>query len=432
MLKTLYLKDLKLLIRDPKRLIVYFIMPMALTTILSFALKGSFDVSQTDQVRAGVVIEYNESEDLKAIQRLKDRYEIEETIDMNHIIFDDFFDNEVVSSVMSYKIMDKTQAEQALSNDTIDAIIVFPEHFIYDLYVNLTMPNRNKIVIPLTISAENSYDGRMVEAIFETFTDTLNRQIIKKSVFLEIGVTSMDLQTLYENIEAIYEYNSEPIDFDVQTVQDTKPISSFTYYAIGMMAMFILYAADYSGRELLKEKQAHTLDRNGRAGIRYSKMLSSKYLLTLTLVIVQMLVLLIFSKLILKVDWVLSLPLFLGVLMSAFAVSGMGVFLGAITLIYDSYKIANIYQTVIIHIFSLVGGSYGLVSQFAPIFQYLKYFAINGTVIDLFIKIYQERPVGEMVFYHMILFLMGFVFTFVGYVLIKKKEVEVYVGAVES
>ena len=445
MLLKLYLKDVKVLLSDKKGLMIFILMPMVLTTILSFALSGSFgEAGRMEPVRVAIVKNYDVAAEQAQFMETASQFisgegaepmTLDESFDMEKVFFETFLGNDAVKAILDPVVMTAEEATKALENDTLGVVVPLPEGFIYDQYVNFILPNRNPIDVQITQHPDYGYSGQIVESVFGSYFDTLNNRIISKNVYLEVGSTYLTSEKLFASMQDILsETENEPVENAIvlKNIPGKKVINSFTYYAISMMGMFILYSAGYMGRELLREKKMLTLDRGVVAGIHYGRVLAGKYLMTTTLCVLQMSALIGYAALILKVDWNEPVKILVGILFSSFAVSGVGVFISAITLTADNYRVANVFENLLIHVFALIGGSYIPLDVLPNLFQTLKYFALNGIVIDLFLDTYQNAAWDAMLPEYGMLLGIAIVFTGLAALIIRRKEVTEFEGTITS
>lgn len=439
MLMKLFKKDIKVLLSDKKSLMIFILMPMILTTILSFALTGSFgDPGKMNAINVGIVKAYDLEADMKKFGEVvtemvgdNSGLNMADAPDLEKIFFQDFLGNESLEKVISFKVYDESDAIKALNEEAVAVIVTLPEEFIFNQYVNFLLPNRNPINIEIIGHPDYSYSTQIVTSVFESYFDTINKKVVNKNVLLEVGSNYVPMTKLFENIEAVMSDPSEAMvmpQVKLTEVPGKKLVSSFTYYSIAMMAMFILYSASHTGRELLTEKKMLTLDRGVVSGIRYGKVLTSKFMMTLFLCVIQMSILILYATFILKVEWSNPLKVLVGILFSAIAVSGLGIFISAITLTSENYKVANIFENVLVHVFALVGGSYIPIQVLPGIFTTLKYFALNGVVLDLFLNTYQDASWNKLSEYYGILSMIAFGFALLAIIIIKRKEVSTYEG----
>jgi len=445
MLFKLYKKDLKVLLSDKKGLMIFILMPMILTTILSCALTGSFgEPGQMDAIPVGVVSLYDKEAESKAyletaIQLMGENAKVLETsmkdsLDFESVFFDTFLGNSEIKSILTIKRMSESEATEALEDGTIKVAIILPKGFIYDQLVNFTLPNRNNIGVSVIHHTDYSYSGEIVESIMGSYFDSINKQIVSKNTFLEVGSTYLDTNQLFKEMSSVMEQDTsnKRNSVDMLTIPGKRLINSFTYYSIGMMGMFILYSAGYMGRELLREKRMLTLDRGVVSGVHYGKVLLSKFLMTVTLCFIQMGALILYATFVLGVGWNNPIKIIVGIFFSSLAVSGVGVFISAITLTAENYRVANIFENLLIHLFALIGGSYIPLEVLPKIFLSIKYFALNGIVLDLFINTYQNEGWQKLSFYYGFLIAITVVFTFLAAVIIRRKEALSYEGIIEA
>ncbi|GAU76285.1 ABC transporter permease [Fusibacter sp. 3D3] len=439
-------KDIIVLFSERRNLMIFILMPIILTTILSFSLKGSFGESgKFDAIKVGIVKAYDKEAEVAYFKtKISSYVDIntvipqENNLDFEKVFFQDFLGNDGVKTIMTSVVMTDEEAQNALLKGEIVAVFYLPKNFIYDQLINFTMPYRNEIHIKMISDPDAQYASQIAESVMMSYFDLMNEKVIQKNVFIEVGASYLDIQTLLSHMGDLMDPNGEGTmdlygrdnsnqsGIQYETLNGDKAVDSFTYYSIAMMSMFILYASGYVGRELLREKKMQTLSRGTVAGITKVMVLTSKFLMTLILCMVQMSFLLIYAKLVLKVNWERPLMMAVGIFFSALAVSGLGIFISAITLTQDSYKVANIFENVLIHIFALFGGSYIPLEVLPSAVVKLKFIALNGVVLDLFLSIYKGVELGKLISQLGLLTLISICFSVVAVWIVIKKEAQDY------
>ena len=426
-------KDLMVLLANKKSLILFILMPIVLTTILSMSLKSTFNDNDFNVIKIAIVKEYDSNSDFKKfiekINKLAD-YEFDfenNEINPENIFFNDFLGNEDIKEVINYYDVSEEEAENLIRNDEISAIVYLPENFVYDQLINFIMPNRNEINIKIAVNPEMEYSGEIAKMIIKSYFSRMNDIIIRKNSYLEVGSKYLEVDKLFENMKTIIESLTNQVEeenYDIENLKipGERSIDSSTYYSIGMMGMFILYVAGYVGKELLREKKKLTLDRGTVMGVNYTKVLGSKFISTFILCFIQMSVLLIYSRIILKVQWVYSLEIMLAIVFTALGISGFGIFLSSLTLYFDNYKISNIFENIIIHILALIGGSYVPINQLPDFIAKLKFLAFNGIVLDLFLGIYRGKSINLLNKYFISLVGISMIFSAIAIIIVRKKE----------
>ena len=395
MLIKLFIKDFKLLIAERKSLLIFFLMPLVLTTILSFALQGSFSSdTPIEIIDIAIVKNYVIKDDLQLMASKFNLQDLEQNAegapDFEKMFFEDFLLDRQLENILNYEIMSQNAARESLDSGQIDGILVLPDKFIFDQMVNFYTPYRNEMDIQVIGRSDRQFSASMIQEIMGMYFDKLNLKIVQKNAFVSVAAPVLGVENTVEHFESVLTLSVKDQEIQKISIPGYKEMNSFTYYAIAMMAMFVLYAASFSGKALLREKQAFTLDRNTIAGVGYAVMLASKFLMTWVLVVVQMSLLIGYSKLVLNVDWVFTPQMLVSIAISALAVSGFGSLLSALTMYYDNPNLPAVFENIIIHIFALVGGSY-IPADVLPLqVGFLKLIAVNGMILDLFIKVFQE------------------------------------------
>lgn len=440
----LYQKDIKVIFSDKKAMIIFILMPIILTTILSMALKSSFSQdSTTELVKVGIVKQYETQKEMLKLEETLGQYGLDssksdllEGLDVENMFFESFLDSPAIQQIFKVAVMTEAEAATALEDKKIGVAVYLPEGFLYNQYVNFLLPARNDIKVTIKQHPEYNFSGKIATNIFESYFNRLNKMWVNKNVYLELAAGKMPMEQLYGTMHEIYAL-TEAEEGQVTEVLKQKTtsrrfITSASYYAVGMMAMFILYASSHTGREMLKERHLKTLDRNYVAGVGYGKALLSKAMMTVTLCTVQMSALMLYSRFVLGVEWNRFDQLFVSILFSAIAVSGLGVLISAVTLVNDDYKIANVFENIVIHLMALVGGSYIPVEVMPEFVGQLKGFALNGIVLDLFLDIYQGTTWANLYVPYLKLVGIGVIFVIIGWVIIRRKEKSDYVGDAQA
>jgi ABC-2 type transport system permease protein len=154
-------KDLIILLSDKKALLIILLMPAILMTILGFALRGIFaDTPVTNRVNVAIVKAYDaEADRLRFESSLKNSLFAggmgPETvgelvgaagkIDPEAIFFHEFLESDEVSELISYRIESEQKARELLDSGLISAIVTLPEHYLFDMRINLaTFPQRSQ------------------------------------------------------------------------------------------------------------------------------------------------------------------------------------------------------------------------------------------------------------------------------------------------
>lgn len=442
---SIIIKDLKILLSDKKALAIMILMPMILTTILSMALKGSFASGEdldVEQVKIAVVKQYDEQLDAAMFESnlnsnflskgmgeeaLEDLIDSSDEVDPEKIFFEEFLDSEDVSEFISYRVEDEDYAMELLNNEDVSAVVILPDKFIYDMKINMLTPFRNKINIKILTHPDRNIDGKIVNSVIDAFTNSMSSVIIGKNVIIETAMANNIGDEGFSNMDELMEGMSDvmesiKINIDDVVLEGKKPVDSADYYAVAMMTMFILFAAGQGGRMLLEEKDNQTYQRMVVAGTSKLEMLSGKLIAVFIIAVFQISVMIIFTHFALKVQWGDLNSTALISLSAAFAVAGMGSLIGALTYKAGNYKMANIFENVIIQGMALLGGSFFPIDVMPKFMQKLSFLSLNGVALKAYLKVLTGSNIQDVLNYIAILAIAGAAFTILAVMVLNSKE----------
>lgn len=436
------IKDLKIILSDKKALATMILMPIVLTTILSSALKGSFvDENNDTSTDIAIVKKYNKSKEITKFDEtlqnsimginmsdedMQSLIDNREELDIEEIFFDDFLENEKVKEILDYRIAEEEEALELLRGGEVSGVVILPEGFIYDISINLFTPFRNIVSIEIVGNPDRYIGYQITESIVTGFSDRVSSLIISKNVFIEtaieeeIGIEAFeDMGGIMEEISQDMEERS--ININYIELDGKEPISSFDYYAVAMTTMFILFSAGYGSRTLLEERDNITFQRMVMGGASKGKILAGKFFAMFVFALLQILVMILFSTIVLKVNWGnLSIVLSIS-LCTVFTISGIGTMVAALIFKAGNYKMANVFETAIIQSLALIGGSFFPVNILPEFLQKLSYISPNGLALKSFLKNIQGYGMSDIIINLIILLAMGIVFTAIGVYVLSKE-----------
>ncbi len=431
---SIIIKDFKTILSDKQAIIITMLMPLILMTILSMALKGSFigsDDLEVEKINIAVVKKYNENNDNLVFEKsMKERLGI--TFDSNEvnpeeIFFKDFLESDKVSELLHYIVEEENEAIKLLNEGEVSAVVILPDKFIYDMKINLLTPFRNNVNIKVLTHADKTVAGEIVTSIMKAYINSMSSIIIGKNVLIE-SVSANDLgEKGYDNMEEIMEGMSslmEGINVNIEkaTVEGKGSVNSAEYYTVAMMSMFILFAAGQGGRMLLEEKDNQTYQRMIIADITKIHVLAGKFFTVFLIASIQILIMIVFSYFALKVKWTDYRLVFFLSITSAFAVAGLGIFIGSLTYKMGNYKLANTFENVIIQIMALLGGSFFPIDVLPEVIQKFSFLSLNGVILKGFLKIILGYGFADIYSNILTLAITGALLTTLGVIIFNKEE----------
>jgi len=430
---NIIIKDLKVVLSDKQAIIVTMLMPLILMTILSMALKGSFISSldiEINQIPIAVVKLYDQEADSQIFaQTLEERLNINLTGDEanpEEIFFEDFLESKEVSKMINYRIEDYEKAVDLLNEGEISAIIVLPEKYIYDMKINLFTPFRNNVDVRILTHPDRTIDGEIVASVMEAYNNTMSSIVIGKNVLIESALANDIGGEGFDNIDEIMEGMTdlvEGINVNIEnlSVQGKQSIKSSEYYTAAMITMFILFAAGQGGRMLLEEKDNQTYQRMVIADISKTHILAGKFFTIFLLASIQIIIMLVYSYFALKVRWGDAGSVAVLSAASAFAVAGLGIFIASITYRAGNYRLANAFESVVIQVMALLGGSFFPLDLMPEIIQNLSVFSLNGIAMKGYLKIKMGYNFAGILSNVLILAATGILFIIAGVILFNKE-----------
>ncbi|TCT13103.1 ABC-type multidrug transport system permease subunit [Natranaerovirga pectinivora] len=422
----LIIKDVKNIIYDRKSLALILLMPIVLTTILSFALRGNFEAGDSGIriITIGVVKEY----DLELENRMFENHmasyitdEVElgeffrdiEEINPEKLFFQDFLGNENVKEYVQYIVLNKEEAIQQLNRNEISAIVVLPKRYIYDTYVNLCGVYKNKVNIDVIKTSDAQFSGTIVESMIEGYNNMLNTFSINKDTVIGVLSIHFDMERAFEEYYAEFingNINNEEIRLIERTVEGKKQIDSFAYYSMAIMTMFILYSAGYGGRAMLQEKHEFTYHRLKVAGITKKKLYFGAFFTTFIIAFLQSMMMIVYSSFVLKVNWGNIGLVFLVTLLITLGIGSIGVLISAISIKTNSFKVANLFENGIVFFLAVIGGSFTPIYLLPEFLQRLSDFSINGVGLKMYSNIMMGSTLEALLNHILIIIAMIVVF----------------------
>lgn len=441
MLIDIIKKDLKVILTDKKAITILILMPIILTTILSQALSGSFeDGSKIPKFSVAIVKEYDS---LRSSEYMREKLEksiigedgaksildniSELEFDPEDLFFNEFLENDDLKEIMDYQILALDEANRLLSDNEISAIIILPENFIVDSYISMLTTFRNNVNITVIKNPSRRLTSAITRSIVDGYSEIISSMIIAKNVYISNAI-KYDIDNIFsDNLELFLDslnVDEQPnISVDRIKLNGEEPISSTDYYSVAMMAMFLLFGASEGSVMLLKERKAMTYDRMAVAGLSKAKILISKYLLIFVIALLQMIAMIMYASLILKVDFINIKLVLLTSFSAVFAVAALGMLMGSIMFKAQDYKIVGVMSNGVFQVLALLGGSYIPIEVMPKAMHFISYIPINGLVLKSFLKIMSGYGFKDISLFIALLLLNG-VIMFTIAALIFEREVK--------
>lgn len=408
-------KDLINLFRNPQEILVLILMPIVFIAILGFALSG-FMNGEENVIHATVawVDHGNEQEDMDEFiamlqssdipeEALATIMEIAKEIKPVSTLKDDVFGMEELQEIINIEEVDPSQLEKIKNNDDYSAIIEIPEQFTLNYLAGSILNESTTSSIQLYKNEGNQISSNIVADVLNEYQEQLTTMIV-------LGKAGLSIESIAANVTGT-----------VETVSDAKPITSIQYYSIGMSVMFIMFVASNISSFAYREKQMHVFNRIILSNTSRWSYFAGIIVSTLVIAILQQGILYGVSATVFKVVWedigalvVLNLSL-------CFAIGGLAALLTSINFRFDSETASNFFGSILVAIFSLLGGSFTPIADISPVINFLGNLTPNGSGMTALLQLLQGAGLPEIMNYIVYLVGIGIVFLLLAVLIFPKR-----------
>ncbi len=354
------IKDLKLMFRDRAALTFMLLAPFLLTIAMGF-VTGRFSGGSTGLSDIPVAIVNLDQGDLGNA-------------------LEDLFNSEELSELMEPSASsDPEAARQLIESDEASAAIIIPEGFTesiipanetafgpdyvqpvpvqIEVYTNPSSPTSAGIVkavvdefISRVEEGRTSGMTSFLQLMQSGLVDFQNIEAEASSLFQNVEQTKNNAITLTKNTEG-----ADAVEFDL-----------LSYFAPGIALMFLMYTVSYGGRSILAERAGGTLPRLMISPTQIVQVLGGKVLGIFFMGIAQVGILILASAILFQVKWGNPLAIAVLILAAVFGATGWGMLITAFA--RTPTQVAST-GTIVMLIFSILGGSFISLENFPPFIQ---------------------------------------------------------------
>jgi len=339
-------KDLILIVRDPMALVFYLLAPFLLTLGMA-AITGSF--SSTDSGLSNIPIVITNADHAQLGDSLVEVFQSEELDSLMEPVLKEDFET-------ARKLVDDRKAVAAL---------LIPEGFTSSIIPQTGQPvSADNVQLQLYTDGESIYSIGVIRTIIETFLSELESTRASYSVSLTKMLTEglIHPEELPEMIEA-FSSSTEPTNgeanaYKIVSNDQTFESGSVSYLAMiapGMALMFLMYNVTAGGVSFLIERREYTLQRNLVSPTRSYQIIIGKSLGIFLRGFAQVLILVLTSALLFRLDWGNWLGVLLLIAFSTYGALGWGMFL---TSFLKTPAQVSSTGSAISLLFGLVGGGF--------------------------------------------------------------------------
>jgi len=376
-MKKLFLigiKDLKLMFRDRAALTFMLLAPFLLTIGMGF-VTGRFSGGSTGISDIPVVIVNLDQGDLGNA-------------------LEDLFNSEELAGLMEPSASsDPEAARQLIESDQASAAIIIPDGFTESIIpaegtmlAQTTSPEPVQIEVYTNPSSPTS--AGIVKAVVDEFISRIEEGrtsgmtsivgLMKSGLLNPLNVEK-EASELFQNVA-----ESESSAITLKTNMEGSDAVEFdllSYFAPGMALMFLMYTVSYGGRSILAEHTGGTLPRLMISPTPTTQVLGGKVLGIFFMGVAQVGILILVSTLFFQVRWGDTLGVIVLILAAVFGATGWGMLITACA--HTPAQAANT-GTIVMLIFSILGGSFINLENFPPFIQTISKITPNAWGLDGF------------------------------------------------
>lgn len=407
-------KELLIIWRRPRELIVLLLMPFVLITILGSALGAFNDQEITIDASLALLIkddpERAQEKIITEIQNssLTEAEKMEQIAIVQTFNPVDIFKNELAANKELEKILKMTEVKNDLTENQIkeySGLLEIPADFSYQFYQRLINGSGSVKEWNVKISDSDSIEASVIQDIISSFQKELS-----------FAKTSQDLQIDYSEVITHVQNKG-----GIENVTKKKEVDAFSYYAVGMCVMFVFYVAITVVESAFQQKEEHMYQRILLANVSSYVFYAGIFVATFLLSFIQLHVLFSLTALIYGVTFTnlfyyFCVTLFLNIMTASFAV-----FITALSYATNSKEVGTVFSSLIIPVLAFVGGSFFDLSALGGVMEKLGQFSPGGAAITAYIKIYQGYSLSDIVGQLQAILLFTGILLLLAVVLIRKR-----------
>ncbi|SDZ40957.1 ABC-2 type transport system permease protein [Evansella caseinilytica] len=388
---TFLKKDMLVLVRDKTELTILLAMPFILMVILGFALRGLLGgdtealhmpvaVVQLDDEQRGTEQFVDELDSIGLPPEVMAELEMTAAELRPYSLLENILTSDNMSDMLEPVLLDASEAEQALKNGEVAAVLTVPENFTYHALQKMLLDIGSGSELHISVSEYGSLSASLFHEIIDRFVHTLNFETAVSKASGDMATTSAE----QEEMAAAADIGG------IETVSAREPVSSFQYYTIAMAVMFVLYVATAIGQKAYVERQQHVFSRillSDRHPLAY---LGGKFVSATVIAFCQIVILFVLSSLIFRSFASETVAFWFGMAVISFVLSicvgGVAALLTSLTIRFNNNAVTIVFSAGIVSLLAFVGGSFMPVSEMAEFLGVIGRWTPNGAALSAYIQ----------------------------------------------
>ena len=388
MLWQMIKKELLMIWRRPRELIVLLLMPFVLITILGSAL-GALNNNEEVEVTAKLAVVVEDEADQaqqQVIEKIRQSNAAEQKKAANIALIEslepiNIFINVVGKSPELKKVLSITEYRniKEVKEKDYDGVLLIPEGFTTKFYNNLLEKNTTIPAWILKTKDEQSLRATIIQDIITNYQ--------KEWVYQK---TAQDLQIDYSALVNTNIYGQ------IENIEKKKEISAFAYYGVGMCVMFVFYISTTVAGFAFQQKEELMYERILLANVPKIVFFTGVFMAAFILSLLQLTILFSLTALIYGVVFPSIINhLFVTLTVSIMAAT-FATFTTAVAFATNSRNVESIFSSLIVPILAFIGGSFFNVSAIGGFMETLGEYSPGGAALTAYLKVYQGYSLGDI------------------------------------
>ena len=385
-------KDLKLISKDKRAMVLTLLLPIALISLFAFAFGGAGGSNDAHPIPIFV----SDQDSTVTTKDILAKLDTLKSLYVKHLPF-------------------KEAKEEVVKGSRV-AVLVFYKGF------GDSVKNGNTPAMELFYDQSRQIEsGILRQILYSNLMGMIGKKTIKKSINKMIDESYPDLNK--SMLESIHKRVSEQIDqsenSDKNPINNSLSLKTTPVFAkqennnlgliqsvAGVAIMMLLFTVTGMGAGMLQEKDEGTLKKLLCSPIQPNSILFGKMFATVVVSIFQLVVMFLYTWIVFSLDIFINIPaLILMIIATAFACASFGIFIASIA---KTRKQVESYSTLIILVMSAIGGSMIPIFVMPAIMQKIAIVSVNYWGIQGFYDIFwRNLPIADVSVRALVLFGIG-------------------------
>jgi ABC-2 type transport system permease protein len=386
-------KDLKIIVRDLKALAIIIAMPLILIVILGAALGGMFSQSETISRFQVAVVDLDGGPAAAA--------------------FKDLLVSPEISRLMTtVSAVDREEALQLIDAGEVSAAVIIPAG-VSDFTSASTKT--------FEVLSDPGYPlrGQVTKGIVESYAQQYSALSAGTSgalsALMEASGGAFPVPRVAQVVRAIQErllsVTRRSAGLFSSSKQESTWISASQYYTAGMTVMFVMYGAMLGAKSIFEEKSQKTMARLFSTTVTRGDIVVGKTLATFLISLLQILALIAFTALVLRVKWGDVTGVFSVTASMALAATGFSMFVSAIA---KTEKMADALENAGVQVMAFLGGCQFPMYLFPPVLQAMSRVTFTRWGLEGYLTLMQGQPLSAVAHHVVIIAGAGLAFLAAG------------------